>query len=532
MKRSLTFLLSALLFATLGLAAGYYAARQTQTAGGHAAHGPHGDEAEEFPKSRLERLGIELQKVEPRLHSVLRDVQGVLRRRPGSRQRLSTPFGGVVQSLDRLEGSAVGSKDVVVTVLRDALPRPQPAWAESLLKPVNEELHEVYGELILAAKRAELAAAELQRQEALAKKSSGSIPLVSKQRLIELRYRSDEAKAARRVAESKLEAHGLSHEQIDLVARGGHPPLTHQLWRRALAHHGLWTEQARSIFEALPEAGQSLPRSTALVGELVAAGLCNDALAEAMKKSALLRERFDDSAALLLSGHSLPALLDIAERGGLDPVMRLRITGDTRLDLAEWHVEAGQRVAAGQLLAVLEDPSVLRLELEPVGEELLAVRAALESGVEFEAVPAIKGVGVARSGLRIRRIASHKDGRTVAYCDVPNQELRGDQASGARNWALFAGQRLVARVPLRVFEKPGLVLPREAAFRRGPEWHVFVQDGLFLDEKEVRVVYEDARHVVLSPDSLKTGASVVVRGTLAVRLVHEASDEGGHHHHH
>ena len=191
----------------------------------------------------------------------------------------------------------------------------------------------------------------------------------------------------------------------------------------------------------------------------------------------------------------------------------------------------GQHVAAGEPVAVLHDARRMWLRLEPVGAELGAVTDAVERGAPIHAVPLIAGTGPELEDLRIERVLTRTDalqpGRGVAIAECRNIPI--NSPDGPRSWRLRAGLRYVALVPATEITEC-FVLPRGAVTPRGADRVVLRQSGNEFEAVPVRVVHEDADHVVIAADgALQPGADIAMRGALALSLALQLHGDLGEH---
>jgi len=221
--------------------------------------------------------------------------------------------------------------------------------------------------------------------------------------------------------------HGLSKAEVAAVEQGEQPPGSPKLWKRVLEENGLWGKEEEAILGALPERQRQLPWTIAAIGELSAAGLANDELLRGVTEQPGMGARFVEVASLLRDGNTVANVRLLARLGALEPEMVVRAPDDVAdWDVAEIAVRRGQRVDAGETLATVHDPRSMWLRLEPVGEEIRNVVAALEAGTGVTAAPLIAGTGPTLEGLRIDRF-----------------ETRGGQHErGARAYVICRNERV------------------------------------------------------------------------------------------
>jgi hypothetical protein len=339
-------------------------------------------------------------------------------------------------------------------------------------------------------------------------------------------------------ARHELERHGLTDAEVAAVEAGEPPPPNPHLWQHALERNGLWPEAADAIRAAVPAGQRKLPWCVAAIGELSAAGLATDALAQALRGDAALAGRFAEAAGLVLQGTPLATVRLLAQQGALEPRIVIRAPGPVeRWDVKDVEVRVGQRVEAGDTLVHLHDARVMWLRLEPVGTEVAHVVRALREGIELEGSPLLEGAGPELEGITLDRLGTH--GHEVehgghAYAAVKNEPIAPPNGEVARSWSLRVGQRYLVKVPVEHLEDR-FVLPTGAVASRGTDRIVFLQDGTGFLAVPVRVEYEDHEVVVLANDgSFFEGDPIVTSGAFALSLALQVegapATEHGHDH--
>ncbi|MCA8969938.1 MAG: hypothetical protein KDC95_09155 [Planctomycetes bacterium] len=554
MKPILGFVAITVLMTGVGLGTGYYAALQTMDHGEDAdATPPETDAgADALDPTMLAGLGVVIGKVHPSKPRLTTRINAVVTDAADTTRVIAAPFSGRVLSLDAKIGSVVDGTSSIVTVVRDGLPPFEPKRAASILKPVHEELHDAYAELLIAFRRRQILAEQLERFDRIDARSvsqqpgggsEDNVPLISKQRLIELQNDLREAVTKFEGIEHKVLAHGLTKEEIDRILAGGHPPHGSTLWKRALSHHGLWPKDADAIFAVLPESRREEPLIIACLGELAASGLLDPPLVQAMAKSPAMQENFTTVTRLRLDGVDVARIAGIAASGGLAPTMRLSVPRDSdtetndRFDVAAFHVAIGQHVDAGTTLATLRDPKMVHLVLEPIGDEVAALRSLLGAGGRFRATPLIEGTGPTLNDLELGSLGvlgaespGVRKGGIRARTTVANEAVTSTDGT-SRSWSLLPGIRYVAEV---TNERPGdavFVLPQDAIVKRGSMRVVLVVDSDHVHAHEVQIVGGDDDNVFVAPGVLEDGEQVVLRGALALSLALDRSGEAAGHDH-
>ena len=119
----------------------------------------------------------------------------------------------------------------------------------------------------------------------------------------------------------------------------------------------------------------------------------------------------------------------------------------------------------------------------------------------------------AETGLRISHLSSRVDPATqtfLFYVPITNtivDETSTDDGQRFQTWQFFPGQQVHLRVPVEKWDQQ-FTVPLEAVVQDGAEWFVYRQhlhgpptpgEPVEFEPVEVRVLYRDDRHVILSP---------------------------------
>ncbi|MHC4939665.1 MAG: efflux RND transporter periplasmic adaptor subunit [Planctomycetota bacterium] len=513
MNKYLGSILFAALLVTFGVAAGFYAARQGVEAGAEdeAAAGPN-----ELSEQTLKNLGVTVG--EAKLTEFVRTVkvQAVVEDPPRNTRRLSALLGGVVTSIHLPTGAIAKAGEPIATLARAPIARPKLELTKEIVAPVSEGLHASVAKLRSATAQAQIAEREFKRLKSY---SGDELPIIPRKELIELEYEVARTKQEKENAEHELSWHGLSPAEIESVRKGGTPPPSPQLWRRALKKNSLWGEVEDSIFEALSADQQRRPWSVAVIGELSAAGLATPELARAMRKEPEFRDHFIEAASLVLEGYSVASVVLLARHGSLNPEMILRAPeGDW--DVAQINVRVGEKVAAGSTVALLYDARSMWLQLEPVGKEVAYVAAALQRGVAIRGRPLVAGSGPILEGLRVERFEtrSEEEARGAAGIAVAKNEAQLAPDGRSRTWRLRVGLRYLVEVPVAAPARR-FVLPASAITDYGADRVVYVRDGSTFRDVSVHVEYLDDEIAVIANDgAIFEGDPVVLTAAFALGL--------------
>jgi len=527
MKQQLGAITLGCLLTLIGLAAGWYAARQGTSAGEeidpHAGH-DHGAEEPDgsLSEQTLKNLGVEVGEAALSDFVRVERVQAKIVDAPLNDQPVPALLGGVVIAIEVLPGHVVQPGDPLVRLSRAPVARPTLELTAEILDPVSESMHEAVAALRSAVSAHVLAERELARVQKIAKEvEAGDLPIVSRSKLVELQAAEEKAAQAVRNAEFELAWHGLTQDELAAVRESGDPPANRTLWKRALKRNGLWGEVEESILGSLTENLRGRPWAIAAIGELSAAGLANKGLLDALKATPTMTSSFIDVASLLLQGNSVQGVKLLAESGALDSEAILRAPqGAPDWDVDEILVAVGEQIDAGQAVVRLHDAREMWLELEPSGSELAPLTAAFKSGIKLEGSSLVPGAGPDLSGLQIDRFAMHSGaGRrgSLAIIRAKNVPVKGPDGR-SRSWGLRVGLRYLVAIPVQRLPQR-FVLPASAVTDNGPERVVFVQDGNSFKPRPVHVEYEDDRVAVIANDgALFPGDPVVRTGAFALGL--------------
>lgn len=556
MRPAILMVILSVVFTGIGLGSGWFAARQKKVSSGHgeveAGHADHGDHGSDHGPAKpglspqaVKNLGVTLAEADTTVFWKYQAVPATVAEAPLSLQPLHAPIGGRVLEIKAMPGEVVAGGTVVITLVRDELPRPTLILTDQVLKPANEEFHRAGGELRKTRRALELLKTELERVRKFSESGTqDGLSILPRKNLIDLQYEITRMEMDVQNAEIELRRHGISDEQIVEIAVG--KPLTvlsQQVWKSALQQNGIWVPQAQTLYSVLPGKLQDLPWSVATIGELAAAGLPLAALTEWFKAEPESMEHFLEIAALLQEGHSLTAVKSMHSAGGLEQVVRIKVPSSK--DVPDWdmlslEVKPGQKVEAGQSVAMLSNPRRLLLHSEPVGGEAAAILTAAGQGTMIDAVPLVPGTGPTLKGLKIAYVTSPPDGHgTLAVLRVNNEPLEakvGVAPKQERTWKLRAGIRYVLRVPTEKFDNV-FVLPSAAVTDDGPDKVVFIQDGESFKQAKVVVCYQDHEFAVLDGkhSELFPGDNVVRRGAFGLGLALKAGSgaidpHAGHQH--
>ena len=533
---------TAALLVGAGLAGGFVVARQSSggaTPGeGKAPEGAAG--APKLSAQTLGNLGVELAELKPTDFVRSRDVVGVLERRPDARRPVYAPVAGRLRGVALRAGDRVAAGAAIAEVVRDPFPRPVLTLTDAVLRPLNEDFHRSVGELRTAGQALVLVREELARIRKILRESAGTGTLPTKTE-IDLSYEERRASRGLETARSEAKRHGLTDEDVAAIEAGESASTDQPPVRRILERNGLWSPEATEVLALLPEVMRSLPFTAALLGELAGAHLLPAELVATLRARPRLAASFLDVAGLLQQGETVAGLVALDDAGGLAAVVPVAAPADAPdWDVASVAARDGAHVEVGTAVAELEDVRMLWLRLAPTGADVALLERALEERRTFVAVPLVAGTGPRREGLTVLRLDAAADAgaQASALVEVANEPLRvgGDGASRTRTWAVRAGIRYVARVPMETLAGR-FVLPADAVIPRGPDSVVLMKSGAGFRAVPVRVEFADATVVVIANDgAVFAGDTVAVKGAYALGLATQAGGGGsadphaGHNH--
>lgn len=510
MKR-LDLLISCIIFTAVGGVAGWISSEQTHEDQAAHAHGAdpaagavRGEPATPIlSRTTLTNLGVEVGQITPRTFRRTKNVPARIVDRPTNSVPVFAPVGGRVITVEVAPGTVVDADGVLLTIIRDPIPRPVLTLTEDFLKPA-EEIHEAVVSLRMGLEEISILQAELDRVTAFTGTTGSSdVPIIPRKTAIDLRYQLLRARKAHELAEHELEKHGFTRTQIEKIGKGHPlPTLGVDNWKRSLQRNGLWPESADKLHAALPTDLQSMPWALATVGELAAGGLISKELLDWFTSIPHDCEHFLDIGSLLQRGHSVDDIRALHALGALDPVVKVKAPSSAPdWDVTSLDVRRGAHVERGQQLLTLHAPRSMHLETEPVGSDKSEVLKALAGGVSCEAHPLVEGSGPVLKDLRLAFVTGRAGtAGTVAVAIVTNSPLSvappAGEAPRHRSWHLRAGLRYMLRIPVEEFTNV-FVLPADAITTDGAREVVFVRKGLRFEPIEVELIHRDDRVAVI-----------------------------------
>ncbi|MHC4945132.1 MAG: hypothetical protein ACYTG7_19110 [Planctomycetota bacterium] len=553
-KKPLLFLLFSAVLTVIGLLGGWFAAHQklVGSAGTHAdaeceddAHAQTQDQNRvSLSPQTLENLGVTIAEAGLTTFVKYREIPAIVTETSATYQPVFAPVAGRIQEIRAVFGSMVQGGEVMVTLIRERLERPQLTLTEGVLKPATEEFHKSMGELRSAARRMEIVQTEIDRLEEINQSgdSKDGLPIIPQKDLIDLRYQLAQFRQDLDNVKAELRLHGLSDEQIAGIQSGEEAVVSLQFWHDALVRNGLWPPMAEEIYNTLPEKNRNLPWTVATIGELVAMDLAGRDLISWFRDEPGASEHMISIGGMLLAGSSLADVRSLHDLGALEPIVELRAPASARdWDVKKLFIKPGEQVEAGSTLLTLANPRQMYLRVESVGGETAALLSALKDDLALEALPLVEGTGPPLGDLHILNLVNEEASEgTVAYIPVQNEPLKtatGDEGMCFRSWQLRDRLRYMLRIPIEKDRMTDVyVVPADAITDVGPDKVVFIQDGDGFKAQKVVLLYLDQDVAVLSKDSeIFPGDFLVEHGAFGLGLAMNAGgqvmdEHAGHSH--
>ncbi|MBU0755850.1 MAG: hypothetical protein KJ645_11970, partial [Planctomycetes bacterium] len=349
--------------------------------------------------------------------------------------------------------------------------------------------------------------------------------------LLQIEYDMMKAGQELSIMEDELHRHGLEPGQIQAIKKGKIPTVDAGIWLGALQNNGYWTPLAQEIYSALPDEIRSVAWTVATIAELVAGDLADESFVAWLKQEPKAAERFLEIGGLLQQGHHLEGVKNLWTLGALEPLVQIRAPATAEdWDVRDIRVKPGKYVEAGETLLTLENPRKLFFQAEPTESEVKMVLDAMQSKADNQARPLVSGTAPPLDHLKIQRLFSDDQGKTLALLDAPNLpvHLQEDvQGTVYRTWRLREGQRYELRIPIETLDK-AYVLPTEAVVNDGADKVVFLRSGDEFLKIQVQVLYQDHEVAVLPATSnLFPGNPIVIRGAFALSLALRSESGAG-----
>ncbi|MDD7984350.1 hypothetical protein PQO01_05240 [Lentisphaera marina] len=487
-------------------------------------HGPNEEHSDEetagVSDQALKNMGVEIKEIDSSDFMVSVPVAAYLSNHPLSEQPVYAPFSGRIQKIELQPGQYIGPDQLLVSIIRDPIKRPQVKLVASLLTPASEEYHSTIANIRSSLKSLKLLQTELQRLNKFKSESDG-LSVVPQKDLIDLRYDIAKEKQELENYRSKLKFHGLSSQEISKLEDGETFVQSPNLWKNALKKNNIWSTQSEKLFSSLPEQIQNDSWVIATIGELTVEGVVTSELIQYFNETPKARVYFLEIASMLQEGHSLTDIKNLQELGALDKTIKVKAPQNKLgWDLNKIHVKPGQMIARGEQLFSLSDPSNMLLKAKPSGSEFADINTAIKNDFTLNASPLIANGSPTLKNLAISKVLDTEDLSPTVLIPASNQVMHKTTINNIkyRNWDLRAGLRYTLKVPVRKLEDV-IVLPAEAVLDHGADKVVFVQDGDAFIRRKVVVVYQSDEVAVIGEGSeLLPEEPMVVRGAFALQL--------------
>lgn len=480
-NKPIIIILGSALFTLIGLAGGYMAAFQKSGGGGghdekekiakedHTGH-DHGDEHghEDSPTlstHALKNLKVETQEVELTEFSTYRAITARVKATPKTILPIFAPISGVVKTIDVEHGEMVKKGIVLITLMRDAIPRPELKITGSLLDPEQ--------------RMKGLSAEDISKFE---KQSSGEKQaFVWKSTLKRYGYWTEESEKILENLPENIKVLPLVIALLGEISANGYLDVEFVQW--ILADK----EAAKKFLYVTSYILEG--KSISFIKNMISLGAFESIVTVKVPN---LAPDFDVHSITVKPG-------DHVEEG--------QSMGELH-NMRELHIESHARGTEIEVLmnALEEDLSISATPLAKgsgVALHDLKIRSILDD--------------IEESGATVH-LEIDKNPFVV-------KKSRGNNSF--RSWKIRIGTRYLIRVPQEKFEEV-YVLPSHAVVEESAEKLVFIQDGDTYKSVRVVVLYQNDEVAVLSKDSeIFAGDPVVVRGAFALGLALKAQTGGG-----
>lgn len=190
-------------------------------------------------------------------------------------------------------------------------------------------------------------------------------------------------------------------------------------------------------------------------------------------------------------------------------------------EIQDLKVDLGQRVEAGQALAVLANHNSLYIKGHAFKKEASNLARAAESSwpvnVEFSEDVA-KDWSTLTQEFQIRHLSNTTDpsSRTFDFFVPLTNQSRSYEKDNRTFvvWRFRPGQRVLIDVPVEEIENV-IVLPAAAVIYEGPEAYVFQQNGDLFNRISVQVIHQDRSNVVIANDGNVTPGFYLAQSSAA-----------------
>ena len=487
---------------------------------GHEEHAHNENEEVKISDQALKNMGVKIKSVDTSTYTVYTPVPAIVKENPLNEQAVFSPLGGRVKSIETVIGEYKSSGELLVTLYRDPIKRPELKLVEGILSPASEEFHSAVTALKQNITASRVLKEELTRLQKF-QKDADSLALIPQKDLINLKYEIEKADRAVENSRKKLELHGLSQKDIEQAKKGAYKADLYKIWKNALKANNIWNKNADVILASLSKNHVSNRWVIATIGELVAEDLLSEELLKWFSEDSEAGNYFLEIISLLQNGRSISDLKALHKLGAFHEIIKIKAPDkESGWDVENILVKAGQQVSAGEKLLTLTDQSNVYLLSYPQASEVRDIIKAIKSDATIKAKPLTEGTGPLLENLQIDKIRGKEDGSQEVSISVPNSLLKENKnaAGKFRSWSLRDGQKYILELPVKEI-KGGLVLPLSALVTHGPDQVVFVKENDEFIRRRVIVVYQNNDVVVIGPGSeLLPQENMVISGAFALQL--------------
>ena len=488
--------------------------------GDHAGHDDHGSKNAPISDQALKNMNVKVKAAKKSGYTVFNPVPAVLQEAPLSMQPVFAPFGGRVKSIQVTIGEFKKADEVLITIYRDPIKRPELKMVEEILSPASEEFHTAIASLRKNLKDMEVLEREIKRLKTFEGNEDG-ISVVPKKELIDLQYALEKASRTVESGRKKLELHGLKKKEIAELEEGHIEIDLYRIWKNSLIANNIWNEKADTILNLLKGEVKKNRWTIASIGELLAEDIISRELIQWLKDNPEIGNSFLEIGSLLQHGHTLDDLKALYKLGVFNQIIELKAPANSNgWDVEKIHVTPGQKVASGDQLLTLLDQSKMLLIAKPQASETVDLLKANKTGLAIAASPLIKDSGPELTELKISQIRGLDSEKEEVRLFTSNsvQNVNEINNRSFRIWSLRTGQKYILKVPVSEL-KDVFIVPLEGVITHGSDKVVFVYEDKDFKRRKVTILHQDSSHAVLGPKSqIKVGDKVVISGAYALQL--------------
>lgn len=483
-------------------------------------HPEHGSTNAPISGQALKNMNVKVKAAKKTNYTVFNPVPATVQEAPLNMQPVFAPFGGRIKSIQVTIGEFKKADELLITIYRDPIKRPELKMVEEILSPASEEFHTAIASLRKNLKDTEILERELKRLKTFESSEDG-ISVVPKKELIDLQYALEKATRIVESGRKKLELHGLKKKEIAEIESDHIDIDLYRIWKNSLIANNIWNKQADTILATLNKDIKNNRWTIATIGELLAEDVISDELIDWLKKTPDIGNSFLEIGSLLQHGHTLSDIKSLYKLGVFNQIIELRApANDKGWDIEKLHVTIGQKVSSGDKLLTLVDQSKMLLIAQPQASETSDIVTANKNNSSIDATPLTRGSGPDLESLKINQIRGLDSGieEVRLYTENSVQTTNNINDKPFRIWALRTGQKYILKVPTSELEDVFSV-PLEAVITHGSDKVVFVYNNKDFERRKVTVLHQDSSAIVLGPKSeINVGDKVVISGAYALQL--------------